>query len=162
MGVPRNDPGVHKLAANGLNGHLADVFGPPPKPAKQAPLPGRAKIGVMVRLPGVVVRSEANIGGRLPARLGRKAAVKKAVGDALALVPVFGWRLPARVRLLRIGARLLDSHDNLRMAFKPVADVVARWLAVDDGDGAKVTWRYAQRKVRKGEAAGIRITVGEI
>ncbi len=162
MGVPRNDPGIRKLAANGLNGHLADVFGPPPKPAKSPPPVGPAKVGVAVHLPGVVVRSEANIGGRLPDKLRRKAAVKKAVSDALALVPVFGWRFPVRVRLLRVGVRLLDSHDNLRAAFKPVVDVVAKWLAVDDGDGAKVAWRYAQRKARKGETPGIRITVGEI
>ncbi len=40
----------------------------------------------------------------------------------------------------------LDSHDNLAAAFKAVVDELAAWLNVNDGDTARVSWRYEQRR----------------
>jgi hypothetical protein len=53
------------------------------------------------------------------------------------------------VTLTRIGPRLLDD-DNLASSAKAVRDGVADWLGIDDGDAARVSWRYAQ------EAVGVR------
>ena len=161
MGFPLNHPAVLAAAGNGLNPHLAGMLGRPTKAkAKPAPVVGPAKLAVSWWIAGLKLQSEANMGGTLPAKLRRKAAVKAAVGSALGLVPVFGWRFPVVVRLTRVGARLLDG-DNLQFVFKVTRDVVADWLGVDDGDTARVTWRYGQRKARKGESVGVRITVRE-
>jgi hypothetical protein len=43
---------------------------------------------------------------------------------------------------------LLDSHDNLRAALKPIVDQVAVWLGVDDAD-PRVTWEYGQRRIKR-------------
>ncbi len=39
----------------------------------------------------------------------------------------------------------LDT-DNLSGGLKAVRDELADWLGVDDGDGARVRWRYEQRR----------------
>lgn len=52
---------------------------------------------------------------------------------------------PLVVTLTRVAPRQLDSHDNLRAAFKAVVDAVAEYLGVDDRD-PRIEWRYAQAK----------------
>lgn len=49
------------------------------------------------------------------------------------------------VTLTRVSPRSLDSHDNLRAAFKACVDSVADVLGVNDND-PRVVWRYEQRK----------------
>ena len=51
--------------------------------------------------------------------------------------------MPCVVKLTRIAPRRLDSHDNLRSAFKATADLISRKLGVNDGDGS-ITWEYDQ------------------
>lgn len=53
-------------------------------------------------------------------------------------------KAPIRITLTRVSPRRLDGHDNLRSAFKAVADGVADWLGIDDGD-PMLQWTYAQR-----------------
>ena len=67
-------------------------------------------------------------------------------------------RLPsvARVRLVRLGARALDT-DNLAGALKAVRDAVAAWLGVDDGPGGLV-WEVDQEPHRRHRnTPGVRI-----
>lgn len=51
--------------------------------------------------------------------------------------------LPVDVTLTRVSPRKCD-HDNAVASLKHVQDAVAFWLRVDDGDEAKVMWRYAR------------------
>lgn len=57
--------------------------------------------------------------------------------------------LPCIVVMRRIGAKLLDEEDNLRMALKCPKDVISDWLvpglAPGRADGDKrITWKYEQ------------------
>lgn len=63
---------------------------------------------------------------------------------------------PLTVTLTRLAARKLDS-DNLAAAMKAVRDGVADALGLDDGD-ARLTWRYAQDKLPRGQYA-VRVEV---
>lgn len=58
-------------------------------------------------------------------------------------------QLPCRVKLTRIGARILDS-DNLQSAFKAVRDAIARRLGIDDGD-SRIKFDYAQEAIGRRE-----------
>ena len=60
-----------------------------------------------------------------------------------------GLPLPAVVTLTRLSVGTLDD-DNLSGACKGIRDGVADALGVDDAD-PRVTWRYDQKKVRRGE-----------
>ena len=60
-----------------------------------------------------------------------------------ALVPRFG--LPCIVTLVRVGAKPLDAHDNLRSSLKGVVDSIAERLGVPDND-PRIEWRYGQAK----------------
>lgn len=56
--------------------------------------------------------------------------------------------LPCVVKLIRIGAKALDS-DNLANGFKAIRDSIAYRLAVDDGDIDKVSFEYSQIAIGK-------------
>lgn len=60
------------------------------------------------------------------------------------------------VHLVRVGKRMLDSHDNLRMALKKTADGVADGLGRKD-DSKGIEWTYDQRT---GPELGVEITIG--
>ncbi len=123
---------------------------------RSAVQPGPARVRLIVWIPGLVVRSEANIGGELRGKIARKVAIKSAVESALSTtLPPFAVA-PVRVVLTRVGTRRMDD-DNLANAFKPVRDVIAKWLGVDDGNRAAVRWVYRQRP---GYVAGVRVAVG--
>jgi hypothetical protein len=62
---------------------------------------------------------------------------------AMVLVGKVPPSLPVVVTLTRCGRGVLDSHDGLRAALKPVVDELADFLGCDDGDEAAVTWEYA-------------------
>jgi hypothetical protein len=61
--------------------------------------------------------------------------------------------LPVHVTMTRIGPRRMDD-DNLAGALKHVRDEIARWLGVDDGDKARVTWQVEQQR---GKLHGVRV-----
>jgi hypothetical protein len=52
--------------------------------------------------------------------------------------------LPVEVLIVRIGARHLDTGDNLAASAKAVRDAISTALGVDDGPASPVTWRYGQ------------------
>lgn len=89
-------------------------------------------------------KNESNIGGGLRAKLGRKAAAKRAT-DA-AIPPVLGLMpLPVLVTLTRIGGAKRMDDDGLATSMKFVRDRIAAALGVDDGDVGKVRFRCRQR-----------------
>jgi hypothetical protein len=66
------------------------------------------------------------------------------------------------VFLTRKAHKRLDDHDNLRMGFKKVADIVTQWLYPFSQKGAKdnlINWHYVQEKANPGVySAKIKIT----
>jgi hypothetical protein len=55
--------------------------------------------------------------------------------------------LPMHIHLTRLAPRKLDT-DNLAGALKHCRDAVAKFLGVDDGDEAKVTWSVGQEPAK--------------
>lgn len=121
--------------------------------AKREPQP--ARIRLVIELPGVIIKSEPNIGGKLHAKLARKAAVKDAIRAALREVAMPQSWEQYRVKLIRVGGKKLDG-DNLQTAMKPVRDCIAEWQGEDDGD-SRFRWSYSQRP---GYWSGIIIEIG--
>ncbi len=117
----------------------------PTKTKQQRPI-GPAVYTFSVFIPGVVLKSESNIGGQLRARISRKLAVKQAVRKYLAGVVIPFTDYPLQVTLTRIanGGRRIDQ-GNLGNVFKAVQDMVAEHWGFDDGDRSKVRWRFKQR-----------------
>ena len=115
------------------------------KPKQQRPI-GPAVYTFSVFIPGVILKSESNIGGRLRAKISRKLEVKQAVRTYLAGVVIPFTAYPLQVTLTRIanGGRRLDP-GNLEIVFKAVQDVVSEHWEFDDGDRSKVKWRFKQR-----------------
>ena len=66
--------------------------------------------------------------------------------------------LPCTVTVKRYGPKLMDEHDNLRMAFKKIIDVLAEILTGKkrgQGDNdPRITWKYDQEK---SSAYGVKI-----
>jgi hypothetical protein len=71
--------------------------------------------------------------------------------------------LKCEIELCRIAPRELDFHDNLRMAMKPIVDIIADWLIPGlqkghaDSD-KRLLWKYAQEKGKPKEYA-VRIRI---
>lgn len=86
--------------------------------------------------------NESNIGGGLPAKLGRKKAAKVACKVA---IPPHLPPTPVRVTLTRTGGIKRMDRDGMVTSLKWVQDAIAAALGVDDGDRAKVMWRYRQK-----------------
>jgi len=134
-----------------LAGHLPEQKTTPTRPRTEH----QVRLQLVIQIAGLKLASEANIGGKLGAKIKRKSALKDAVRAALPDIP-FPITVPVPVVFTRIGVRKLDD-DNLQHAFKPVRDVVAEWLGVDDGDTELVRFSYKQRP---GYSAGVEIKVG--
>lgn len=102
-----------------------------------------ATAGVVVELPGLRLRSEANARGHtLGAKSTRAKAVRAAVLRALAgrVLPP----LPVRVCVTRVAPRRVDT-DNLASACKSPRDSAAEALGIDDGPAeTRAVWREAQ------------------
>lgn len=49
-----------------------------------------------------------------------------------------------RVTLIAVVRRQIDEHDNLRHGFKPLVDLIARELGLDDAD-PRIRWQYGQQ-----------------
>lgn len=129
----------------------------PAKPARRPATAARPVVQLRLWLPGLLPRSEANMGGKRRAAIARKTAVKDAVRAALDGLPVLNFRLPTPVVLTRVGGKKMDS-DNLARCFKAARDVIAKeYLNCDDGDTAAVSFSYKQRA---GYESGTEILVG--
>jgi hypothetical protein len=115
------------------------------------------RVQIVLWMPGLATKSEANVGGKNSTKFSRKKHQRDTVLSCLPLaVSAPHFRVPTRVRLIRVGSRRLDS-DNLQSAFKAIRDAVASWLGVDDGDYARVRWSYSQRP---GYVSGVKIIIG--
>lgn len=58
-----------------------------------------------------------------------------------------------RVTLIVVNRRPMDSHDNLRMACKPLVDAITEKLGFKTDDDPRLEWRYAQTAERRGNCA---------
>lgn len=99
--------------------------------------------GILSVLIPVVIESESNKRGHWSVAYGRKVSQQRVVSACLAgpkpAPGPAGWF----VWLTRIAPRTLDP-GNLEASFKHAQDAVAFYLGVDDGDRARVEWRYGQ------------------
>lgn len=100
-------------------------------------------IDILVR-----TESESNLRTHHFATHKRKRRQQRAVETALRMVRAADRDAatnasPVHVRLCRVAGAELDP-GNLEGSFKHVQDAIARWLGVDDGDGERVRWTYAQ------------------
>lgn len=124
-----------------------------PRPATTV---GPVEVTTSFTVYGLILKSEANIRGDSRAYMARKAAVKQAMGNVLESLLVQPMARPVKVKLVRLGGKLLDD-DNLQHCFKVCRDVIANeWLQCDDGDRNAVLWSYDQQPDYK---AGIRVEV---
>jgi hypothetical protein len=97
--------------------------------------------GLWLRLPIHTV-NESNHRECWAAKDKRRAGQRSAVGLALGVHPrLMGERFA--IQLTRWGIGRLDAHDGLPRSMKAIADEVAAWLGIDDGD-ERLTWSYAQ------------------
>lgn len=106
--------------------------------------------------------SESNARGHWRARA-RRAKQQRSAANVCTHVELGSMRtdiiagaLPVTITMVRISAGTLDD-DNLRSSGKAVRDGIADALEVDDGD-KRLTWRYDQRKGRRGEY-GVEVTI---
>ena len=128
---------------------------PRPEPAAVTIRTDSVRLVIELDVPIRLV-SEANTGGKLGAKIGRKSKVKAAVKAALPKLaePI---PLPVVVTITRLGGKQLDADDNLPRACKPVKDVLAEFLGVQDtGRDPRVRWKFQQRPAY---SAGCRIRV---
>lgn len=138
-----------ELERKGLIEPVAQTSAMLPKPisgtSKRPTFVTTAPRRLLIRLTAPIrTVNESNTGGTLGAKLARKAAAKAVMALVLprwAEVPPGPWV----VTLTRYGAKRMDSDDNLRVAMKVIKDCIAAWLGIDDGDTARVKWRYRQR-----------------
>lgn len=86
---------------------------------------------VVVSAPGLRLVSEANARERVGERIKRVSEERDAMAATLRGVPPV--KPPVVAWVLRGAARRMD-RDNLAVAAKHLADAVARWAGVDDGD----------------------------
>ncbi len=60
-----------------------------------------------------------------------------------------------RVTLIAYRRRLQDS-DNSIASMKPIRDLIADWLGLDDADNC-IAWEYGQHQTRGGEGVAVRV-----
>lgn len=60
-----------------------------------------------------------------------------------------------RVTLIAFRRRLQDS-DNSIASMKPLRDLIAAWLGLDDADDC-IAWEYGQQLTRGGEGVAVRV-----
>lgn len=103
-------------------------------------------------IPGLKLVSEANVRQHW-AEKARRVKSQRAITLAVLRVH-FGTKAsekfaaPYVVTITRVGPRRLDS-DNATGSAKAVRDAVAEWLALDDGDTQRVTFRVQQETGRE-------------
>lgn len=108
------------------------------------------RLKVFRRIPVLTV-SEANTREHWTKRNRRKKAQQLATTCNLSALgaQLRPYGQPARVHLVRLGTRKLDS-DNLAGSFKHVRDAIAAWFGFDDGD-ERTEWTYDQRIVPRAD-----------
>ncbi len=118
---------------------------------------GRTEHGaVWVEVPIVTPKRVNGTNASFSATSARVATQREAVTKALYELAGPPPALPCVVLLTRVSVGVLDAHDNLPIALKAIADAVAAWMDVDDGDaGFRVT--YAQHPPAKGKGPSVRI-----
>lgn len=82
---------------------------------------------------------------------------KEAVGAGSVARRHIGPGIRWRVALVAFVGRRLDRGDNLAAGFKPLQDVVAKDLGIDDGDD-RIEWEYGQHETRGPEQTLVLIT----
>jgi hypothetical protein len=103
------------------------------------------------------ISSIANISEHWTKERRRKQKIKDAVTPFLK-PKIHLVKLPVSITLIRIAPRKLDEHDNLRMAFKTIADVIAALIFPDltlggGDDDDRLRWAYNQFKGKPKEYA---------
>lgn len=77
----------------------------------------------------------------------------------LTLSACASWRwdgiTPLSVKLVRLAPRRFDSHDNLRVALKPIVDEVTAWLGLSNDDTPLLEWQYGQDSVGTPRTYGV-------
>lgn len=63
-----------------------------------------------------------------------------------------------RITLITLRKRLLDKHDAVAYACKPLTDAIAKSLGVDDND-KRLEWEYLQVKTTGTEGVMVKIEV---
>jgi len=69
-------------------------------------------------------------------------------------------RVEVRITLVQFRHRLLDGHDNLAYAAKPLTDAIAASLGVDDGD-KRLHWHHEQLQTQGCEGVAVKIDAKE-
>jgi hypothetical protein len=122
---------------------LALAGEPAPARGRKPPVMGNPITGWAVEfVVNIRPTNESNAHDGLRAKLARKAACKAAVAAAL---PPLLPPTPVRVTLTRLGGQQRMDGDGWQRAAKAARDIIAAALGCDDGDRAKVTWKYRQR-----------------
>lgn len=113
------------------------------------------KVATIIRIPGLVVASEANMHQHWRHRASRAKAQKQTVHLYLSC-EIFP-PLPVKCLMTRFGKKKLDD-DNLAGAFKHVRDQIASHYGVDDG-GDQIQWEVGQEIARDTAELGTQIYI---
>lgn len=109
---------------------------------------------VRLHAKGLRLRNSANEREHWGAKASRVTAEHQLVAAALATVArPTGPRYA--VTITREGRALMDT-DGLAISAKAIRDAIARWLGVDDGPTAPVTWAYQQHTAK---GYGVMVTI---
>lgn len=112
---------------------------------------------VRLHAKGLRLINAANEREHWAAKAARVTAEHQVIANALATVArPEGPRFV--VTITREGRALMDT-DGLAISAKAIRDAIARWLGVDDGPMAPVTWSYEQHTA-KGYGVMVTITGG--
>ena len=66
-----------------------------------------------------------------------------------------------RVCLVALRRRLLDRHDNMRSACKPLVDAITATLGFRSDDDPALEWEYGQQRTAGSEGVMVKIEVCE-
>lgn len=61
------------------------------------------------------------------------------------------------ISLIQHRRRLLDEHDSLRFAVKPLVDAITDWLGFQHDNDPRLRWEYAQIQTRATEGVVVKI-----
>jgi len=113
-----------------------------------------ALLGILVEIPGMKLESlnvtfrGAHAGSHYARAARAKMQRRTAHAFMLAHLRLQKMQLPAVVTITRVAPGTLDD-DNLAGACKHTRDGIADALGLDDRD-ARLSWRYAQQKSKRG------------
>jgi hypothetical protein len=131
------DPGCHRQTVRHLMFTRREEY--------VAPL-----LAVTLRVPVRVV-SEPNERCHWAKRYKRFKKQAEVLGEYLGMLRPLP--LPLAITLVKLGGRNMDAQDNLKAAFKGLADFLAAWVGTDDAD-PELVWLYGQEP---GGPHGVRV-----